>query len=63
MSYSGRRKLLDELEGKRKALIISMIYSKYAQMSTDDAALVYEVLSQPSRKGSHGNYTKNIRDP
>ena len=44
MSFDERRKLLEHLEKKRGAIILSMVYSKYAWMSTDDASLVYEVI-------------------
>jgi len=49
VSYNERRKLLSDLESRRGSLIISMVYSRHAWMSTDDATLVYEVLSHSLR--------------
>lgn len=40
------QKLLDSLEKQRNSIIISLVYSRYAGMSIDDASLVYEVLRQ-----------------
>jgi len=46
MSFDIRSQLLAELEKRRKALIISIVYSQYAEMKVDDASIVYEVLRQ-----------------
>ncbi|RLE63475.1 MAG: hypothetical protein DRJ47_09410 [Thermoprotei archaeon] len=54
MSFNKRRELLSELEKMRNSILMSLVYSKHAEMSTDDASLIYEVLKQTIKKRKEG---------
>jgi len=49
---SETRKLIEKLEEVRKSTIVCMIYSKYAEMSREDAEIVFDVLSRTLEDGN-----------